>query len=188
MRMGYNSSMKKVFSPHIKLAHALWSQFLSPTDFAIDATCGNGHDTYVLAGLANVVGMDIQKSAIENTAKRLEGRSATLHCMCHSRIDELGIKPKLVVYNLGYLPGGNKALTTELSTTQVSLQKALRMLDCPGALSIMCYPGHAEGAKEKAWLMEWIETLDPKWHVIHYTWEDRSPSLIWIAQKISIAY
>lgn len=48
-------------------------------DVAVDATCGNGHDTVALLGTVNgttvrgrVYAMDIQKVALESTSRLLE--------------------------------------------------------------------------------------------------------------------
>ena len=58
--------------------------------------------------------------------------------------------PKLIVYNLGYLPGSDKLLTTKTSSTLLSVEKALSLIAPNGAISITCYPGHEEGKKEEA--------------------------------------
>ena len=34
---------------HLKLAHHLWDQLLQKGDWALDATCGNGHDALFLS-------------------------------------------------------------------------------------------------------------------------------------------
>ncbi len=35
----------------LTFAHKIWKEHLKPGDRAIDATCGNGHDTLILSGL-----------------------------------------------------------------------------------------------------------------------------------------
>lgn len=46
---------------------------IKPGDIVIDATCGNGNDTLMLARLAKkVFAFDVQKKAIDNTKKLLE--------------------------------------------------------------------------------------------------------------------
>jgi hypothetical protein len=184
--------MERKFSPHLHLAQSLWQDHLAPSDLAIDATCGNGNDTLFLAGICTVVGMDIQPMALQNTEMLLmrNQKRAILHRLSHAEIDQLPLPhaPKLIVYNLGYLPKGDKSITTMSETTLESVKKGLNLLASGGALSITCYPGHDEGQKEAAMLVEWAAHLDAeKWAVLHHKWlnRPRSPSLIWIVDQKS---
>lgn len=177
------------FSPHLILAQNLWKHHLNPTDWAIDATCGNGHDTLFLAGCCQVIGMDIQEQAIENTKKNLDcnQKTAELHRLSHDLIDTLVLPspPRLIVYNLGYLPQGDKSITTHTETTLRSIQKSLGMIAVDGAISITCYPGHTEGEKEEQEILLFASQLcSKKWSVCHYRWLNRtkSPSLLWICR------
>jgi hypothetical protein len=176
------------FSPHLQMAKEQWKHFLKESDIAIDATCGNGHDTLFLSELCSVIGLDIQGEAIEKTAQLLEehGKKAILHRISHEKIDELPLPhpPRLIVYNLGYLPGGNKGMTTMVETTLASVKKGLELLAPNGALSITCYPGHDEGLKEEKALEEWASSLAQElWYVSHHKWlnRKRAPSLLWIS-------
>lgn len=181
--------MEKIFSPHLKLAKNYWKELLQPSDLAIDATCGNGHDTLFLAEICSVIGLDIQTQAIESTKALLaqHQKNAVLHLISHAHIDTIPLlyPPKLIVYNLGYLPRGDKSITTMVESTVASVEKSLTLLAPNGALSITCYPGHDEGKREEEILEKWITQLSSKkWSVTHHKWRDRSPSLIWItAQK-----
>ncbi|MBX7065607.1 MAG: class I SAM-dependent methyltransferase [Parachlamydiales bacterium] len=174
--------------PHLILAKETWKQFLKKSDLAIDATCGNGHDTLFLAELCSVIGLDIQAAAIQNTAELLENheKKAVLHRMSHEKIDELPLPhpPRLIVYNLGYLPKGDKKITTMTESTLNSVKKGLEILGPGGALSITCYPGHEEGAREEIALEEWAKSLpSDRWLVCHHKWLNRkgAPSWLWIS-------
>ncbi len=187
--------MEKIFSPHLTLAKAYWKGFLRPADVAIDATCGNGHDTLFLSEFCSVIGLDIQNQAIQNTEALLEQhqRRAVLHRLSHAQIDELPLPhpPRLIVYNLGYLPGGDKSITTNTSSTLKSVKKGLELLAHDGALSITCYPGHDEGQKEEKALEEWAAGLPSnRWSVCHHKWlnRPRSPSLLWISAAQTCAH
>jgi len=176
--------MEKIFSPHLKLAKSHWQAHLRAEDLAIDATCGNGHDTHFLAQICQVIALDIQPQAIQNTKNLLP--DATIFQISHDKIDEIPLPraPRLIVYNLGYLPRGDKSITTKTDTTLISVKKSLDLLASDGALSITCYPGHDEGQKEQSALEAFICSLDPKkWKVTHYKWPEkaRAPSLIWIS-------
>ncbi|KAG2499089.1 hypothetical protein HYH03_003272 [Edaphochlamys debaryana] len=142
-------------------AKTAWTQFLRPGDTVVDATCGNGHDTLFLAQAVgpsgHVIAFDIQEAAISATRQRLEaslppGRlpRLELHAACHSRLQELagsGVA-RLVVFNLGYLPGADKSLITSTATTSAALEAALEVVEPGGLISILCYVGHPGGMEE----------------------------------------
>lgn len=163
---------------HLQLAHAYWKEILSPGDRVIDATCGNGYDTLFLAQFdIELIAYDIQKEAIE--AARAKAPNATFRLQSHASFVET--EAALIVYNLGYLPGGNKTLTTHCETTLRSVKRALEI--ATKAVSIACYPGHPEGAREEAALLDFTRLLDPKkWSVCYHQWVNRNkpPSLFWI--------
>lgn len=48
-----------------------------------------------------------------------------------------------------YLPGGDKDVVTEASTTIDTVVEAQRVLQDGGAISLTCYPGHLEGQREE---------------------------------------
>ncbi len=167
-------------SSHLKKAKELWMAHVGPDDIVVDATCGNGHDTLFLSQLAkHVYALDIQEKAIENTRARLEAHwrdqwkeKATLYLRSHEEFSWLAAPPRLIVYNLGYLPSGDKSLTTMTRTTLVSLENARKVLAPDGAICVMCYPGHAEGEKEEKAILQ----LGGQ----HYTWgREKAPSLVW---------
>lgn len=171
-------------SHHLKLAKKYWTEHLSPGDVVIDATCGNGHDTYFLSQLScQVYSLDIQPQALEK-AKRL-GSNATFLLLSHVFIDDVPIPkaPRLIVYNLGYLPGGDKTITTQCETTLSSIKKSLQMLPSNGAVSITCYPGHDEGFREEQKIFGYLSNLPPqKWKICHHTYinKSKSPTFFWV--------
>jgi len=193
--------MYGIISPHLQLAKQYWTQHLKPGDAAIDATCGNGHDILFLSQLllnhpeSMVIGLDIQSAAIANTDQLLQRslsseqlKRVLLHRLSHTEIDTIPLllPPRLIVYNLGYLPGGDKSITTQTSSSLKSIETSLKMLAPDGALSITCYPGHGEGEKEEKALLSFAESLpSPKWSVCYHKWlnRPRSPSLIWIRSE-----
>lgn len=181
-----------VFNSHLDLAHHYWERFLRPGDWAIDATCGNGHDTLKLAQtkeIGGVIGIDIQPEALQSTQTLLGERSNVhLYCQSHADFPPLAsLRPiRLIVYNLGYLPGGNKQMTTLTPTTLESVRKALQLVVPGGAVSIVCYPGHPEGLVEEKALLGEISGLSPQdWNVCYHTFPNRvlSPSLLFIQKN-----
>ena len=177
---------------HLSHAHFLWSQWLQEGDWAIDATCGNGHDTCVLSKLVGesggVIALDIQEEAIKGAKMRAKAPHIHFFCQSHTDFpplsDEYPIR--LIVYNLGYLPGGDKLRTTLKSSTLTSLKRGLSLIEAGGFISITCYPGHKQGAIERSALLRFSKALDPHcFSVSHTCWENRdtAPSLL-IIQKI----
>jgi SAM-dependent methyltransferase len=174
--------------PHLDQAHFYWKNLLKPDDHVIDATCGNGKDTLRLAELipeGHVYALDIQEIALQKARELIPYSNISYLLQCHSRLPA-GLPAgrfKLVVYNLGYLPGGNKNLTTLTATTLESLEKAAQLIVIGGALSITCYLGHPEGALEEQAVHGWVTNLDPqKWHITHHVWREKSPTLFFIVK------
>lgn len=176
---------------HLTLAHNTWEKYIQPGDTVIDATAGNGNDTFFLAqllkGEGKLIGYDIQAEALAQTQKRLADLPAhwreivELRLQSHVQFSEN--KVKLIVYNLGYLPGGNKMITTKTESTLLSLQSALHSLAKKGSISITCYPGHPAGVLEQKAIMEFLKTLpSDKWNICHHVWLNRpvSPTWIWL--------
>lgn len=198
------SLLSKASSPHLRVAKLYWKSHLRPGDIAIDATCGNGQDTLYLSELllfdpsSEIVALDIQPEAIQNTRQLLQAslpsdqfQKVSLYKKSHEEIGTLSLRysPRLIVYNLGYLPGGNKEKTTKTESTLQSVQRSLELLSDDGALSITCYPGHLEGAKEEAALLEFVKTLPfSSWRVCHHSWinKDKAPSFLWISRAAAM--
>ena len=74
----------------------------------------------------------------------------------------------LIVFNLGYLPGGDKQRATQAETTLASLQAALDKLSVGGLLSVTMYWGHEAGKTERAAVLRWAAALDRStYHCVH---------------------
>ncbi len=133
-----------------------------------------------------VIALDIQEEALERTRAHL-GPLASRVELCHQSHEELPqiqVNISLVVYNLGYLPGGDKSITTQAPSTLASLKKFLTIAP---AVSVTCYPGHPEGAREEQELIKFFTSLSPtEWTVCHHRWINRplSPTLF-ILNKIN---
>ena len=171
----YNPVMKcSLLSRPMTCAHDWISRVVSPGDAVVDATAGNGHDTVFLARLVGPSGQvhafDVQEEAIRATRERLEKEglltpSVRLHLASHDRLAELVRSPvKAIVFNLGYLPGGDKKTVTRTECTLAALEQAAALIAPNGLLSVMCYPGH-EGGKEEAEAVEAFLSRLP-----HHSW------------------
>lgn len=52
---------------------------------------------------------------------------------------------RLVAFNLGYLPGGDKTMITKSETTLLGLEAAERVVAPGGLISLLVYVGHPGG-------------------------------------------
>ena len=146
---------------------------LRPGDAAVDATAGNGHDTAFLADAVGADGrvwaFDVQTAALDATRARLDANGVaervTLIHRGHEQMRE-ALPPeavegvRAVMFNLGYLPGGDRTRTTKTETTRPALDAAAALLAEGGVLTVVCYPGHAGGAEETAAVRRWAESLE----------------------------
>ena len=67
---------------------------------------------------------------------------------------------KAGMFNLGYLPGSDKKVTTMRETTMPAIEAAVELLDHGGVLLVAVYPGHAEGDAEGKMVLDYFATLD----------------------------
>ncbi|MET3505902.1 class I SAM-dependent methyltransferase [Halalkalibacter oceani] len=166
----------------LPFARLLLEKALEEGDTALDCTVGNGHDTVFLAGLVGeegqVLGFDIQAAAIENTRARLrEARledRVTLFQQSHEHAaDQLAganaQRLKAAIFNLGYLPGGDKAIVTRPESTISAVQSLLELMQPGGIIVLVIYHGHREGQHEKKELLSYAESIDQRYaHVLTY--------------------
>ena len=154
----------------LELAHKLVGDQLQPGSTVVDATLGNGHDALFLAGCVGsegkLYGFDIQQEALDITHRRLNEAainpsSYELIGQSHSEMARhISSKVQAVMFNLGYLPGGNKEIVTHKHFTTEAISSALALLSAGGILTVMCYPGHPGGAEEADLVMSKLDALD----------------------------
>ena len=167
------------------IASDVLHQVIQEGDTVIDATLGNGHDTVMLAELVgpdgHVIGFDIQPDAVERTATRLQENGLLERCELyaegHQNISNRVSPPvRAAVFNLGWLPGGDKSITTLWETTQVAITSALSLLVQGGVCTVCAYPGHEAGDRERFSLMDWLATLRPQeFNVLHHRFLNAGP-------------
>ncbi len=141
---------------------------------AVDATCGNGHDTLWLAEKCDrVYAFDIQPEAVKATAELLgaHNRSEKVELFCESHANmksRVSEKAVVIVFNLGYLPGGDKEITTRRESTLCALRGALELLRVDGLLCVTVYWGHPSGREEREAILTWAKNLDKGiYHCVH---------------------
>ena len=137
-------------------------------DVCVDFTMGNGHDTEFLSRTVgesgHVYAFDIQEAAVESTAKRLSEvgcpQNYTLICDSHHNVKNYVKGPiKAGMFNLGWLPGGDKTITTMRETTMPAIEAAIDLLGEDAILNIAVYPGHPEGDAEGKMIEEYLSGI-----------------------------
>jgi predicted methyltransferase len=157
----------------LSFARTLMQRVVRPGGFAVDATAGNGHDTVFLARLVGekgrVFGFDIQEEAIAKTKEQLSHHGlmdrVTLFQSGHEHLsdmipDEVHGSVSGAMFNLGYLPGGNKSIATKAETTISAVNQLLQIMASGGIIALVVYHGHEEGARERDELVKFSRSLD----------------------------
>ncbi len=189
--------MSRLFPKATVIAQQIVKKILHEGDYAVDATAGNGNDTLFMARLVgdqgHVYSFDIQTPAIGNTKKLLDEHNlserVTLIQTGHENLDKY-VKGKLktVMFNLGYLPGGDHNIITIPETTVKALNKALDLLDYLGVLTVVVYSAH-QGATQEQYAVEdfFAECNRKEYDIvkienINYA---NNPPFVIVAQKIA---
>lgn len=163
--------MRPTIVPSIlDLTKQIISRAVSPGGLVVDGTLGNGHDTLFLAGLVGeqgmVFGFDVQADAVEATRVRLAaagmasrarlfhaGHETVARCLPPGAYGHV----QAAMFNLGYLPGGDREIITRAESTIFALEALLPMLHPHGVISVHVYTGHEGGTAEGDAVLTWAE-------------------------------
>ena len=180
-------------------AQRIVAEHLSPGDWVIDATAGNGHDTIFLAtavgGDGRVLAVDIQEAAIKRLEQKLAEQNlidrVELFIGSHSLIEQF-VAPKYVgaiscvMFNLGYLPFGDKTITTTCENTIVAVRGAAAVLKPGGMLTVLAYVGHPGGRDEAAAVAVWMESNSDRFECTSFRdFDNPNSPVLWVAKKRS---
>ena len=149
----------------------------------VDFTMGNGYDTLYLSELVpsgKVYAFDIQEDAITNTKKRLDENGVTakvqlIHDSHANAKKYIDTEIDGGMFNLGYLPGGDKSIHTMHESTISAVKDAISILKKGGILVISVYPGHEEGKREGEALIEMLSEYDKRLYWISRFYLVNSP-------------
>ncbi len=133
----------------IEFAHELLKESINEGDFLIDATCGNGNDTLFLAQLTGKEGFvhayDVQKEAILRSKELTKSYLNIRYILdSHAKISYYLAEENIkqvdgAIFNLGYLPNGDKGIITKASSTRTSLEIALKLLNNKAIITLLKY-------------------------------------------------
>ncbi|MEJ9228638.1 class I SAM-dependent methyltransferase [Peribacillus butanolivorans] len=166
----------------LPFAKLLLEKAVQPGGITVDGTMGNGFDTVFLAGLTgekgHVYSFDIQEDAIQITAAKLKAESMHERCTLvhdgHEQMNKYINKEHFgnitgAIFNLGYLPGGDKSIVTQANTTISAIEQLFEMMAPEGIIILVIYHGHPEGATERDALLHYVQDLpQQKAHVLKY--------------------
>lgn len=170
------------------ISHNIISSFLENKNVAIDGTLGNGYDTDFLAdNFKKVYTFDIQKEACDSY-KEKNKENVNVICDSHHLFKQyVNEEVDCIMYNLGFLPGGNKEITTLHETSLKSICEGLELLSSGGIMTICIYRGHNEGKREETCILEYVENLDKsRYGVMLHSFMNRknnAPILVVIEKK-----
>jgi SAM-dependent methyltransferase len=154
---------------------------------AVDATVGNGYDALFLAHRVGpkgkVLGFDVQKAALAGARELLKfvgsiDRVSLIHDS-HSRLTDYlpaGAVIQGAMFNLGYLPRGNREIITRPDTTVMALRSVLEHLAERGRVTLLVYRGHEGAVPEYQEVRQFLEQLpDDEWLVEELAGKSDSP-------------
>lgn len=175
----------------LETAHLLLSKHITASDIMVDATMGNGYDTVFLSKQAKFVyAFDVQDQALIETQKLIEKNdinNVKLIKDSHENILNHINHFKGVVFNLGYLPNGDKNITTQTDVTLRTIQNILPVLNKDGFVLIVVYTGHEQGIKESIGLNHYFKSIDQNAYKVLRTdlpFQDNKPPFIYFILKV----
>ena len=189
-------------------SHHFAAEILTPGDLAVDLTAGRGYDCLFLSRCVDsnhcgcVLAFDIQAEALDSTYERLELNEIRASRISRpQQIEHAGVflvnasherlslflprPPKVILGNLGYLPGGDHTITTQAHSSLHMLKAALEELQPQGRLILVVYTGHSGAPEESTAITTYLKQLHPRhWHILTMRpfLSERAPYLL-VAEK-----
>lgn len=179
----------------VSAAQKLLLPYLAQARTVLDATAGNGNDTLFLArhtqATAKIWAFDIQFQAINKTREVLTKHNLNAKVQlvqtAHERLPQIISEPlDVVMFNLGYLPGGDHSIITCAQTTITAVTAAAKLLSPGGVMTVVVYPGHPGGKLEQQLLAEFLPQLPQKLYSV-LLWQTvnqiNQPPLLYAIEK-----
>lgn len=173
--------------------HQFLKEHIRENDCCIDATAGNGFDTEFLCEMVGANGrvyaFDIQEQALKHTKERLQSAGydnrAVLILAGHEKMaDYVKEKVGAIVFNFGYLPGGDHRIATTGETSLKGIRAGMNLLRVGGVMSLCVYSGGDTGYEEKEQVLQFLRELDTKkWLVIateYYNRKNHPPMPVFV--------
>lgn len=117
----------------VDIAHDFLVEKMNDQSIAIDFTMGNGYDTLFLAQrVKKVYAFDVQKAALEVTAKRLkEAQINNVELILDGHENAQNYIPyyDVGIFNLGYLPNLSHEITTQAQNDNQSFKNSFGFIE-----------------------------------------------------------
>lgn len=166
------------------MTHRFAAEVVRPGDLCIDATAGRGRDTAFLCGLVGpggrVLAFDIQPDAVAAARALLAEKGYTqgeVFCDSHHHMQQYA-QPnsvRCIMFNFGWLPGGDHACFTRPETSIPAIEAGLELLMPDGLMSLCIYSGGVNGYTERDAILDYVTTIDPtKYTVITTRFANRT--------------
>lgn len=92
-----------------------------------------------------------------------------------------------IVFNFGYLPGGNHNVATHAESSIAAIEKGLRLLKKQGIMSLCIYSGGDSGFEERDALLPYLKALDAKKYLVivseYYNRPNNPPIPVLVVKK-----
>lgn len=155
-----------------KIVDLLLSTYLQKGSICIDATLGNGFDSLkiykALHADCKIYAFDIQNIAINKSKELFQSNNISLDKInfindSHEHVDKyVQEEVDFFIMNLGYLPQGDKSITTTYQSVLVFLEKVFHLMKKGSFGLIVFYPGHPSGQEEYFKTIEYLSNLNQK--------------------------
>lgn len=152
------------------LSHQFMAAHIREGAFCIDATAGKGRDTLFLCRLVGesgrVLALDIQADAVSQTTALLtaEGVASRARVVqdCHSHLGDYALPGSVdgIMFNFGWLPGGDHNTFSHADTSVAAVRAALHLLKIGGVMTLCLYYGRENGTAERDAILDFLPAID----------------------------
>jgi hypothetical protein len=133
--------------------------------------------------------LSLEKTGESLAAAALLSRVSLIHASHASMADHVAEPVAAILFNLGYLPTGERAIKTTAQSTVAALEQAEKLLLPSGIILIAVYTGHEGGDEEWAAVKGWAENLSPDefnvWQSRQLNRSDKAPFVV-IVEKMPL--
>lgn len=158
------------------LSHQFMAAHIREGGFCIDATAGKGRDTLFLCHLVGesgrVLALDIQPDAVAQTTALLTAECVAHRAQviqaCHSHLAEYAAPGSVdgIMFNFGWLPGGDHNTFSHADTSVAAVGAALDLLKVGGVMTLCLYYGRQNGTAERDAILNFLPTIDSRRYTV----------------------
>lgn len=146
-----------------KQAQFIIKNYVENKEVAIDGTLGNGYDTdFLKDNFKRVYSFEIQEEPCKVYSEKGYENVKVINDSHHLFKKYINEDVDCIMYNLGYLPKGDKNITTVKETSLKSIEEGLSILRSGGIMTICVYTGHNEGKEEESCIGKFLKDLDKR--------------------------